>query len=812
MLTLKVKYNGDWTQLDLYGDESVKFNKSVIEVQDFTKRTSAFTKLFRIPGTSINNKVLGHIFKINLEDSSFDPKGKLEAAITINGRIIIIGSLRLERLFLGLDRVDYEVTVYSQLGDLASKIKDVSLCDLDWSSYDHLLTYNNVVSSWNGNLKNGDIVYPFIHYGLDDDDVIPDLAFTNTIYTFDQPSKPLPFWYYKPSVRVKTIVEKILSEAGYQLESDFMNTAFFERLYMPLSFSSEFGVLTNIDDTFTARVSADQTNPTWVNIIFDDEITDVGTNYDPLTGLYTFAKEGVHKFKWTVKYDLTNVECNSPTKNNMRISYGYQNTNSGVGLVSDQFCGLDSNFTQTYEVYIDNDGINPVGATTRVYFNKVYQSDCRKYTLTSGTTGTDYTYNDCNGDPQTISVTGANQIISAIENSVTITSGDGGITDIGLAPNVSGDLIIKQDSEYLCYEAPIDPDGETVIIEQNMPCDVKQIDFLKSIFTYFNMVVYGIDDNETTLKIEPWVNWVNEPDVEVRDWTQYLDSSKDVIVQPLVDNENRYVRLTDNEDSDVLNKYNQQNFNEIYGTKLFDAESDIVNNTIDFETIFSPTPTRQLEGSVYMIVPKLYEEDDSKNQRPFKTNPRILYYNGQFQINDTYYVKDTANDVVYAHTSYPCFSGFQNLNTPTPTTDSKTLQWNETFAYYTAFTGYNTFNAKGTLYNLYWKEFFVDTYDSDSRFVTAFFNIPYDEFIKTKLNDRIQISGMFGNTQWRINKISDYDLIEPTSTKVELIKVIGSPEIVDGNSGENTTTTTTVPPTTTTTTTEQYGGGSSSGG
>jgi hypothetical protein len=82
----------------------------------------------------------------------------------------------------------------------------------------------------------------------------------------------------------------------------------------------------------------------------------------------------------------------------------------------------------------------------------------------------------------------------------------------------------------------------------------------------------------------------------------------------------------------------------------------------------------------------------------------------------------------------------------------------------------------GSYYELYWKEYFVDIYDSDSRLITAYFNLPFQEFIQTKLNDKIQISGLFGNTQYRINRIIDYDLMDPGKTKVELTKIIQEPE------------------------------------
>ena len=112
MLVLKVREGNTWKDLYLYGNESINFNKSVLEVQEFEKRASDFTKTFRIPGTAFNNQVMGNIFKINLEDSSFDPKQSLECAITNAGNVIIVGSLRLEKMYVNVGKVDYEVVVY----------------------------------------------------------------------------------------------------------------------------------------------------------------------------------------------------------------------------------------------------------------------------------------------------------------------------------------------------------------------------------------------------------------------------------------------------------------------------------------------------------------------------------------------------------------------------------------------------------------------------------------------------------------------------------------------------------------------------
>lgn len=784
MLALKVKFEGVWTQLDLYGDESVKFNKSVIEVQDFTKRTSDFTKLFRIPGTSINNKVLGNIFKINLQDSSFDPKGKLEAAITLNGQIIIIGFLRLERLFLSLDKADYEVTVYSQLGDLASKIRDITLCDLDFNALDHDQTYANMIDTWE---NPGDYVYPFIHYGLDDDSVIPNLDFLGNMdvvdgFSFNSPNYSLPFWYLRPAVRIKKIVEQILNDAGYQMESDFMNSDYFMKLYMPLTFSDIFGVQTETDTQLNVNFITDTTNPqiNYFNLPvlpFPNVVADNGNLYTPADGIYQFIDQGVYKMREKIIYDLTGFET-SPNKNNTHFRIGgFSPPNTSPLIIYKDIAGTTGEINRTYSI----DVIQP--GSHQTYFQFYLQNDCYQYTISSGN-GSTFSYIDCQQNPQTITLSSndPDTTIFAIQNSVTVDSGTGHVTEVQIAPNTTqGDVIIKTGSEFVVFQTPNGGIGDTVDIALNMPCDVTQVDFLKGILTKFNMVIYGTNEDESTLRIEPWVNWVNNTDVVTRDWTKYLNTNKDVIVQPLVDNDNRYVNFIDEEDDDRYNVFNQTNFNTVYGQLRFDSQSQIVNDAEEVTTLFSPTPSAQLEGSLYMIVPHIYEYDSSdKSETAFKSNPRILYYNGVKQLTESWYIKDTINLITYEMSEYPCMSSFQNLDTPTPTTDSKTLFYEDVFGYFTDITGYNTINAKGNLFRLYWEQYFVDTYDENSRFVTAFFNLPYREFIDVKLNDKIQISGLFGNTQWRINKISDYDLVSPGVTKVELIKIVGDPVTVTG--------------------------------
>ena len=788
MLVLKVREGNTWKDLDLYGNESINFNKSVLEVQEFEKRSSDFTKTFRIPGTAFNNRVMGNIFKINLEDSSFDPKQSLECAITNSGNVIIVGSLRLERMYVNVGKVDYEIVVYSQVGSLASTTAENTLCDLDFSEYTHSLSYQNISDSWTLGLFSGDIVYPFIHYGYDDEDIIPDIEFTSTFYSFDNSNNALPYWYYKPAIRVNKVVEKIINESGYELESNFMDTDDFNNIYMPLSFSAEMGVQTIEDVSFNATTSTVNAIPNGDNnVIFDIEVSDTSNNYNNFTGEYSFDREGIFSFR--VDYTLSTTDCCEYEGDPYYHLYDRFVRNRGgfITVFQDRFLGYQCNvsdvpFRKDITMQVGPGSDWQIGDKISFGTSKVVE-DCNSYTITSNhNTHSDIVYYECEDEttPITLRVnTGSPVTICANpEIPPVFTVHTGTIVDNGPCASIHPcDATIGFLSQFLLYKTPFEPStGSDVVISKNMNCDITQLDFLKGIFKHYNMVVVPDVDDPVKLIIEPWNNWVNDPDVVTRDWTDYLDMGKDVKVQPLVDNDNRYVKFFDEEDGDKYNALYQDNQNQIFGEVLFDADTQILSNLKEVDTIFSPTPSDGVDGNPNFIIPHLYEEDDAGNKSVFATNPRLLYYNGMITTPDNYFVRDE-NDVNHSLYSYPCMSISQDLEgSSSPNDNLRVLSWNSVNNYYSQLTGYNTSNMLGSYYNLYWKDYFVDIYDSNSRLITAYFNLPFQEFIQTKLNDKIQISGLFGNTQWRINRIIDYDLMDPGRTKVELTKILQEPE------------------------------------
>ena len=97
------------------------------------------------------------------------------------------------------------------------------------SEYDHIYNKTNQTNSWatsiikngstyvnfsSGNPTGEGYVYPMIDYGFGN----------GTSYDVR---------HFYPAVYVKTIIDKIFSEAGFQYESTFFTSQFFKRLIIP---------------------------------------------------------------------------------------------------------------------------------------------------------------------------------------------------------------------------------------------------------------------------------------------------------------------------------------------------------------------------------------------------------------------------------------------------------------------------------------------------------------------------------------------------------------------------------------------------
>ena len=355
MLRILTTVDNENIFLDLYRNEPVLLSLSFAELQDITKKNSNFSKAFSLPGSKKNNQVFNFFYDLNAIPTDFNPNNKFNATLMWDGYEIMVGYIRLNGVTIADNEIIYQVTFYNQVGDLMANIGDKFLFDLDLSYLSHPyspsvilesnidpdlfpLTGNTNYSYQDGRTMWGlyNIGYDYISANTVNSKTTPLVQFSrvdnnNGVISysaqpgnFDYYLTPVNDYYFKPAIQAKELYEAIFREAGYQVESEFFNTSYFRRFYMPLKFADEtiypknaippcytyvntgltFGIGTSISTnpsqnvqcntlgwtgtTDTLKIASEYQGTYTFRFTFIVEPTESGCNF--LTGIYPFVR------------------------------------------------------------------------------------------------------------------------------------------------------------------------------------------------------------------------------------------------------------------------------------------------------------------------------------------------------------------------------------------------------------------------------------------------------------------------------------------------------------------------------------------
>lgn len=275
MLRIRTTVDNENIFLDLYRNEPVLLSLSFAELQDITKKNSNFSKAFSLPGTKKNNQVFNFFYDLNAVPTTFNPNNKFDATLIWDGYEIMVGSIRLNGVTIADGEIIYQVTFYNQVGDLMSNIGDKFLFDLDLSYLSHPYSPSVILESnidpdlypitgtTNYSYQNGKTMWALYNIGYDyisantiNSQITPLVQFTPVINNagilsynpqsgnMDFSGTPVNDFYFKPTIQVKELYDAIVREAGYIVDSRFFETSYFRRFYMPLKF---------VDDTIFPR-------------------------------------------------------------------------------------------------------------------------------------------------------------------------------------------------------------------------------------------------------------------------------------------------------------------------------------------------------------------------------------------------------------------------------------------------------------------------------------------------------------------------------------------------------------------------------
>lgn len=306
--------------------------------------------------------------------------------------------------------------------------------------------------------------------------------------------------------------------------------------------------------------------------------------------------------------------------------------------------------------------------------------------------------------------------------------------------------------------SPLDYD-EMIEMNQAIPQNVRQVDFLVSLVKLFNLYVFESPNDDRKIFIEPYVNFYNGT---VVDWTYKMNRDSPIQITPLSEINSKIYNFNYKDDTDYYNDLYKKRYNQGYGSHIFDSEFEFASQTNKLELIFAPTPLVGYVGEdkVYPTIFKRTGPDSLPVEETIDSVIRIM---------QTKMVIGVAPwDIVNGATSVlnPTYYGYAgHFDDPmNPDNDLNFGLIKELF--YTLSSG----NLLNTQFNVFWSVYMAEITDKDSKMLTAKFYLTPIDIYNLSFARYVYVDGVL----YRLNKITDYNATYPTDCEVQLLKVINS--------------------------------------
>lgn len=720
--------NGLKVDLDVMDtDQPLTLDISAIENTEIGDVFGVSSQTFSLPGTQKNNQFFGNLYDLGATPA-VALKDSIDCQLLTDGQEVFTGKLYINDVITDQQGyTTYQVTLVNETVDFKFQLTDVLLSELDWTEYNHAYTYANITSSWDGNLKGGDIIYPNVDYGRPEGDTTATTyAFSNSSNTgaFDVSLKPLRVDNFLPAVRAKAVIDTMFTAVDYVYTSSFFNSAYFNNLYVLSTDTDTLGIINSNPSSgsfYAYKTSTQNFNALTDTLInFQAESYDNFNRYNLTTDEYTAYANGQYGFSLAFTFSITNWDAN----NRLRFVVSLQD---------------DLGNTRIARTFVDPPATGQLIAPFAL-INLSQGDKVRAYVELLTDDGSEV---------------------------VTIGSGVG-------------------NTYFTLRTAPLSSIGGTVNIGDQFPTDMKALDFMQGLIEKFNLVVEPVPGTRNVLRIEPFQDWIDSG--KVVDWTDKVDRSvRFSISHPILD-QPKTIIFRDADDEAALNEYTVDKFGDVYGTYIYENDSDLCNGVREIGGVFAATPVKNIPNSTDFIIPMLHKRETGEEPRPFKFKPRLLYANGKKTVsNEAYgwsvgngglargiqrgrYFFEDENAVIHPITSWYQMTPYEALDATGTARDlhygnRKNPGWWPYFQNSVPF-GYTSNSA----FHYYWETYINSLYDIDARKLICNIYLKPTEIQNIALNDKIFIDGHY----YRINAINGANISERASVEVELIKQLNT--------------------------------------
>lgn len=297
--------------VDLFSDETIQLVRQIKDFQDLGNAKTDFTQQFVIPSTPTNDPIFQNYFDENSVFTGWNAYLKLDAQIFIHSLPVFTGCIELTGVEFknGLPR-QYNVVFYGQSKNAMADWGEKTLVDIDWSAFNHEVTYAHVIDSWYGNLLSGSILYPIVDWykGMQ---YCKTPTVSNNMYGGGAAlNGGFLVNDLRPAVLLKDMIETCFTDIGYTLSGSLLDRDEFDNLYVaPMGTSGPIQNPTNQNAKFKAIISGSSTfgkhtmnNPLKVN--FTTTVSNPSGAWNLTTDQYTTYIQGNYTFK--ISGNITN--------------------------------------------------------------------------------------------------------------------------------------------------------------------------------------------------------------------------------------------------------------------------------------------------------------------------------------------------------------------------------------------------------------------------------------------------------------------------------------------------------------------------
>ena len=720
--------------VDLDGDISIPISYSIGDFKNPENRKRSVSKTITIPGTKNNKTIFASAYNLSLTDTGdllgfdFNPNVKVIGTYFKDGAEIFNGLVRLLNVKIDKGNFSFEIVLFSDIVNMIKQMSDINVAELDWSEYEHNLNLANVSNSWatsvivNGtptsnytgtNPDGFGYWYPVINFGYDN-------ALPNQAPSLNQHK----IVNMVPYVYVKETFEKCFENVGFSVDSNFFNEDMAKALV--------WGFGGGPKEQITPVDEADRQ----VNYIFDYDDT-----FSVAPIMYNYQSGTIYELQWRktfmAKYfNVSSVLADSYFQYDSNVGKiiilkdGKYNLNLDLNteFYYNFVSGTASGFSQI-EVVIIKNGKKFVVQRTRI-------SD----------TPTNYSLNS----DTKLDLKAGDEIEFGYHTYMTFRDSD----QFDMEFNIDLRNVFEID---LTSENGLLLENDIISLNRFIP-ELKCSEFVKGVINMFNL--YVSEPNEDGIvKVEPLTNFYQGEE----NWTNLLDYSKEINVEPTVNSAPKTFKFKFAEDNDFQKKRYLDTFGEHYGDYTYVSDNEYNTKEVVFQLPFAQTIPVQVNAFDY-VLPSIVKQETPNVNTPYKGKPRIFFNNGLKPVRSNWTI--ITNSGANSYGTYPqahhSYGNIQNMTFDLNFSKPKQVEY--TFSHYRTnnlFSKYNRINI-------------VEQTGADAKILTAYFKLRNSNLDFSNL---VNINGVL----YRKNIVTDFNVNGYETTKVELYKVIETTEVVSSN-------------------------------